>query len=190
MPGNLMECNVWIVPANDSHFGLFYCNITGNIYPPITSSFNLQTPDRQPWSLSCRCLQSSPCSSWFMICLCLLLILSSQLLISTSCSTLPPSSLNHLQSSCPKNRACFRFRPQLSWRRKTLKLSTMNPLSFSSSTRAPWSCITWGSKKARSKKIWASAKTQISVNVLKMFFSLSFGSWRKLFSGFASLSRI
>ena len=121
---------------------------------------------------------------------CLLLILSSQLLISTSCSTLPPSSPNHLQSSCPKNRACFRFRPQLSWRRKTLKLSTLNPLSFSNSTLAPWSCITWCLKKLEVKKNWASGKTQISVNVLKIFLSLSWESWRKLFSGFASLSRI
>ena len=133
----------------------------------------------------------SACSSWFMISLSppdidfsaphhFYLLLNSSSFLS-----------EHLQSSCPKNRACFRFRPQLSWRRKTLKLSTLNPLSFLSSTLPPWSCITWCSKKARSqKKSWASAKTQISVSVLKMFFSLSWGSWRKLFSGFASLSRI
>lgn len=36
-----MECNVWLAGANDSHFGLFYCNIMGNIYPAVTSSFIL-----------------------------------------------------------------------------------------------------------------------------------------------------
>ena len=129
MSGNLMECNVWMAGANDSHFGWFYCNIMGNIYPALSSSFILQPDSCEP----CLVVTCSPRPALLdLSSVCLLLILSSQLLVSTSCSTLPPSSLNHLQSSCPKNRACFRFRPQLSWRRKTLKLSTMNPLGFSS----------------------------------------------------------
>ena len=185
-----MECNVWLAGTNDSHFGLFYCDIMGNIYPPVTSTLIMLQSDSR---LCCHHLQSQPAFQFLIydefVSLCLLLILSSQLLISTSCSTLPPSSLNHLQSSCPKNRACFRFRPQLSWRRKTLKLSTLNWTHWVSQAQPRHPAVASLDVK-KVKKIWASTKTQISVGVLKMFFSLSSGSWRKLFSGFASLSRI
>ena len=130
MSGNLMECNVWMAGGNDSDFGLLYCDIMGNIYPPLMSSFNLFPARPQTaGNLVFPHLQSWPCSSWFMISLSPLDIEFTAphfyLLLNSS-----PSSLNHLQSSCPKNRACFRFRPQLSRRRKTLKLSTHEPTGF------------------------------------------------------------